>query len=126
MYEYRDAPHWLPRMYSGVAADAFCLGRLKEPFILCALDLPLSMVLDTALLPWKTYEQVKYGNYRPRLVPEIHRAEELQREKDRAQLDAVCESVMKRADASSSDREYCEAYLKRKSQDAGVPPGEQL
>jgi uncharacterized protein YceK len=67
-------PNWappdppLPRVYSGVLFDFNCFLRPEayeteniEAF--CFLDLPLSLVADTVILPLTIYEQVKHGSY---------------------------------------------------------------
>ena len=56
----------IPRSYSGLAFD-FCVlhaspdpSGVLEPFVL--LDLPLSGVLDTVVLPYTIYRQASDGN----------------------------------------------------------------
>jgi uncharacterized protein YceK len=72
MYEYTGLPQSHPRVFSGFVGDLRCIGTGAEPLILCILDAPLSLVADVLVLPWQSYQQVKYGNYHPRFVPEVH------------------------------------------------------
>ena len=76
-------------MFSGVAADGWCLAEPQnQVFLLCLLDLPLSLAADIVVSPYQGYQQVRHGNYRPRCVPE-HREEirELYRKQMQAALD---------------------------------------
>ncbi len=51
----------VPRIYSGVAVDV--CGLTADNLALFALvDLPLSLVADTIVLPYTIYAQNKYGN----------------------------------------------------------------
>src|SRR5712691_11608512 len=72
LYEYEALPvtRSLPRMYSGVATDALCVWHLAPVLPLCIVDLPLSLVAGTLVLPFTTWQQVKFGNFHPRLVPD--------------------------------------------------------
>ena len=70
MCEYpRSMPQWMPRVYSGARLDTFCMTKIAEPLLFCVLDTPLSLALDTIVLPYTIYGQIKYGNFEPRFVP---------------------------------------------------------
>src|SRR6266849_4036692 len=82
MCELPDGPRSFPRIYSGVLGDGYCLGgsamqrapeALSQVGLLCFLDIPLSLVADTVVLPFRIYEQIRFGNFHPRLVPEVHK-----------------------------------------------------
>src|SRR6266702_4118968 len=52
----------IPRVYSGVSHIA-CLWSTNYKYRgLAVLDMPFSLVADTALLPYTIYTQVRYGN----------------------------------------------------------------
>ncbi|HXL39680.1 MAG TPA: YceK/YidQ family lipoprotein [Myxococcales bacterium] len=85
--ESRHVPSTFPRLYSGVLVDAWCGfetfrvgGEAFQVGLFCFLDLPLSLAADTVLLPYKAYTQIRYGNFQPRLVPEMHLEKLQQRE----------------------------------------------
>jgi len=64
--EYRDPP--LPRIYSGAILDFRGFWHPDHPGtnnveLFCLVDLPLSLVADTIILPLTIYEQNKYGDY---------------------------------------------------------------
>jgi len=87
MYESPHDPRSFPRLFSGVAADGWCLTEPRnQVFLLCLLDLPLSLAADIVVSPYKGYQQVRQGNYRPRCVPE--QREEI-RERYRKQMQAA-------------------------------------
>ena len=57
-----------PRVYSGVVFDFRCMHHPEQPGtnnleLFCLISLPVSLVLDTLLLPYTGYQQFKYGNY---------------------------------------------------------------
>jgi uncharacterized protein YceK len=61
-----DAPHYLPRMYSGTALDVWSVianppGQIG---VWLAFDVPVSLVGDTLLLPYTTIRQIGSGSYR--------------------------------------------------------------
>ena len=67
--DYVDVGHQtLPRVYSGVVLDYRMLYHPQysesnnvEPFFF--LDLPISFVLDTVILPYTGYKQIVNGSY---------------------------------------------------------------
>lgn len=67
--DYYDNGHsTLPRAYSGVVLDyrMFYHPQYSEPNnveLFFLLDLPLSFVLDTVILPYTGYKQIVDGNY---------------------------------------------------------------
>ena len=60
----------VPRVYSGVATDALCLWHLAPVLPLCVVDLPLSLVADTLVLPFTAWQQIKFGNFHSRFIPD--------------------------------------------------------
>jgi uncharacterized protein YceK len=61
-----DAPHYVPRIYSGTTLDVWAVitnppGQVGA-FLL--LDLPFSLAADTVLLPYTAVRQVQSGSYR--------------------------------------------------------------
>ena len=63
----------LPRMFSGTVADAgVVFGRYSDDLTeekpvtsraLRFLDLPLSFLVDSLVLPYTAYKQIRYGSY---------------------------------------------------------------
>ena len=58
----------LSRVYSGAAIDYRCIYHPDQPEtnnveFLCIIDMPISIVLDTIVLPYTGYTQLKYGDY---------------------------------------------------------------
>lgn len=90
-----ERPATLPNVYSGVALDVqggfryqcppagectfFSPGPSANVELFLILDIPLSLALDTLLLPYTIYQQVQHGNICTRGVPgpppERYRAE---------------------------------------------------
>jgi uncharacterized protein YceK len=69
----KSMPQSLPRIYGGTLIDGWCLGQVTrggadigQSVFLCLLDMPLSLVGDTCLLPFTIYLQIKFGNLHPR------------------------------------------------------------
>ena len=66
---YRDPPHkTLPRAYSGAVLDfrTFYHPHYSEPNNLeffFFIDLPMSLVLDTIILPYTGYRQITDGSF---------------------------------------------------------------
>ena len=57
----------IPSMYSGTVFDFSCFyhpsySGTNNIEAACLLDLPLSLVTDTIMLPYTGYKQIKYGN----------------------------------------------------------------
>ena len=52
-------------LYSGTQLNYYCLTEdaYEGMGILCFIDLPLSLALDTVVLPYTAYKQYRYGNY---------------------------------------------------------------
>jgi len=101
MFESYDAPRSLPRVFSGVAADALCVAGGGEGITpLCLLDLPLSVVGDIAVLPFTAYQQVRHGNFHPRCIPE--QREEI-RARNRREVEAALELCREDAEKGISN-----------------------
>ena len=63
-------PPPLPRTYSGTITEFRALRSLDHPsrdlsfvIVLMMIDVPLSLIADTLILPLTIYEQNKYGDY---------------------------------------------------------------
>jgi len=125
MHEDPSLPQNLPRIYSGVLADGWCLGFAcgAEGFWLSLFDLPLSLAADTVFLPFKAYEQIRYGNFHPRLVPEVHAENERNRERLRAEHLSTCRAAIKSDGGWWSDHprqlEQCRKDLATEATDGG-------
>ncbi len=117
MYDDPRGPQSVPRVYSGVFADAYCVRNGFDVLLLCIIDAPLSLVADTLVLPYKGYQQVKYGNYAPRLVPEMHREHLRQRERDERDARRLCPRILAQEPASE-DAEECRKLI---AADGGTP-----
>jgi uncharacterized protein YceK len=75
----------LPNVYSGVVLDVqgalhyecaesgecrfFTPGPTNNVELFLLLDIPLSLALDTCLLPWTAYQQIRHGNICNKLQP---------------------------------------------------------
>ncbi len=61
-----DAPHSVPRLYSGVALDIWSVVQNPPGQVgaFLFLDIPFSLVADTVLLPYTAVKQVKRGSYK--------------------------------------------------------------
>ena len=63
-----DTCKTLPRVYSGTVFDSRCMyhperkGTNNMEFF-CLIDLPLSIAMDTIVLPYTAYQQYKHGSY---------------------------------------------------------------
>lgn len=57
--------HRIPRVYAGVANDVRFIRSDSEDVIIPIVDLPLSAVGDTLLLPWTIIMQSKHGDLCP-------------------------------------------------------------
>ncbi len=55
----------IPRVYSGVANDVCFIRGDAEDSVICLIDLPLSFVGDTGLLPYTAFRQGKFGDLCP-------------------------------------------------------------
>ena len=53
------------RVYSGTQLNYDCLTEddYEGMGLLCLIDIPLSLALDTIVLPYTIYKQYKYGNF---------------------------------------------------------------
>jgi uncharacterized protein YceK len=63
-----DPDHFpvIPRMYSGAYFDFSCAFHSGPPNnieLFCFIDLPMSMALDTVILPYTLYKQIECGSY---------------------------------------------------------------
>ncbi len=58
-------PQTLARPYSGTVADANCVAHWQVA-VFCFFDLPLSLVLDTVVLPYTIYQQAEHGSIKGR------------------------------------------------------------
>lgn len=91
MYESHALPQSWPRLFSGVSADGYCIAQIfsgggtAQIWPLCILDLPLSLAGDVIVSPYKAYDQVAHGNYRPRCDAPRYKAAR------RKALDAILE-----------------------------------
>jgi uncharacterized protein YceK len=66
--DWRPPDHPLPRIYSGTLFDFRCLFRSEMYDTqglggFCLIDVPFSLVVDTVILPYTIYDQIKYGSY---------------------------------------------------------------
>lgn len=52
----------IPNIYSGTVFDLFCLPAENAGFF-CLVDLPLSFVIDTVIIPYTIYKQTQYGSW---------------------------------------------------------------
>jgi uncharacterized protein YceK len=126
MFEDRALPRSLPRVYSGLLTDLHCLGALfgegqgGQIGFWCILDVPLSLAADTLILPYTGYEQLRFGSFRPRLVPEVHEAAERHREEQRHWYVEGCRRVLARAD-SGPYVEQCKRDLSSESDTNALP-----
>ncbi len=64
----QNAYSTLPRAYSGVILDSRCIHHPHDHSpnnveVFCLIDLPISFVLDTVLLPYTATTQIMYGSY---------------------------------------------------------------
>jgi|GEM_PF-167355 len=55
-------PEFIPNIYSGVIFDVYGLPAENAGFF-CLIDLPLSAVVDTIILPYTIHKQIKQGNW---------------------------------------------------------------
>jgi uncharacterized protein YceK len=131
MYEDRKLLQTLPRLYSGVLFDGWCIthaGQAAEAFWMCLLDLPLSLAVDTVVLPYKAYKQIEYGNFHPRFVPDVHESFERNREANRQQHIRMCRAAVASDGGWWADhpqaRERCRKDLEAEETDGGTGPGE--
>ncbi|MDH5732065.1 MAG: YceK/YidQ family lipoprotein [Gammaproteobacteria bacterium] len=58
----------MPRIYSGTIFDSRCIyhpdkAGANNMELFCLIDLPLSILLDTLILPYTIYTQIRYGSY---------------------------------------------------------------
>lgn len=66
--EAADPEHFpvIPRMYSGTYFDFSCAFHSGPPNnieLFCFVDLPMSIALDTVILPYSLYKQIECGSY---------------------------------------------------------------
>jgi uncharacterized protein YceK len=125
MYEHPDGPQSMPRVYSGLIGDVTCLretgthgGEAGQIVALCLIDTPLSIFADTLLLPFTIYEQVRFGSFRPRLVPAMH--EEQARRREQAKRDFL--DYCHRAGADRPD-DVLRACREREPAQSRIPDG---
>lgn len=59
----------IPNVYSGFVFDLYCLPAENAGFF-CLVDLPMSLVVDTLLLPYSVYRQTTYGSWYSQAVCE--------------------------------------------------------
>ena len=52
----------IPNVYSGFVFDLYCVPAENAGF-LCLVDLPLSFVIDSLILPYTIYKQSKSGSW---------------------------------------------------------------
>ena len=52
----------IPNIYSGSVFDLYCISKENVGFF-CLVDLPLSLVIDSLILPYTVYKQSKYGSW---------------------------------------------------------------
>lgn len=52
----------IPNVFSGTVFNAHCLTADNLGF-LCFVDLPLSIVADTLIVPYTVYKQTRYGHW---------------------------------------------------------------
>jgi uncharacterized protein YceK len=132
MYEDRSLAQSRPRMYSGVYDDASCIGHIPTEHgegagpivVFCLLDLPLSIIADTLVVPYTLYEQIRFGNFHPRFVEFVHEEAERRRELRLLRRADFCNHVLeKSADGGSEVDERCRAFLREsEGTDAGQLP----
>lgn len=52
----------IPNVYSGTVFDLYCLPAENVAFF-CLVDLPMSLAVDTLVLPYSIYRQASYGSW---------------------------------------------------------------
>lgn len=52
----------IPNIYSGFVFDLYCLPAENFGFF-CLVDLPFSLFVDTVMVPYTAYKQIKYGSW---------------------------------------------------------------
>lgn len=52
----------IPNIYSGLIFDLYCVPAENAGFF-CLVDLPMSFVVDTVIIPFTAYRQIEYGNW---------------------------------------------------------------
>lgn len=55
-------PKTIPNVYSGFVFDLYCIPAENAGFF-CLVDLPLSFIIDSLILPYAIYKQSKNGNW---------------------------------------------------------------
>jgi uncharacterized protein YceK len=63
-----DHCNTLPRAYSGTVFDSRCIYHpehkgTNNAELFCLIDLPLSLGMDTIVLPYTGYKQIQHGSY---------------------------------------------------------------
>jgi uncharacterized protein YceK len=113
MQEDRSLPRSFPRVYSGVLGDGWCVAHSPsaQPGFFCLLDVPLSLALDTVVLPYTAYQQIRFGNFHPRLVASEHAAALQRTEYARSHLRGYCRNVTSVDGGTPADRDLCAPVL---------------
>jgi hypothetical protein len=121
MYEsdYGQVPSCLPRVYSGLVVDAWMVKQTvvqggegaAQGGLFAFLDIPLSLAADTLVLPFTIYQQIRFGNFRPRLVPEVHEASARARQlREESQL-RYCRGAINKPGVTEAARATCRREL---------------
>ena len=78
----------------------------------CILDIAFSAVADTIVLPYTLYEQIRFGNFRPRLVDSVHERAERRRHLDEQGRLEACERTRESGrETDPKTRRWCESHL---------------
>ena len=130
MHEDTSHPRSLPRLYSGVVVDGYCVGQsfsegreaAGQIGFFCLLDVPLSLVVDTLVLPYTAYQQIRFGNFKPRFVEAEHAAALKRAEQSRQDRQEACRRLLARDAGDSSYQEWCRRQLEPDAEmpDAGA------
>jgi len=134
MYENSGGPQAFARIYSGTHADGYCLSRslFKETgeggqaSIFCLLDLPLSIGVDTILLPVTAVEQIAYGSFRARCVERIHQQALEHAAQARGVRLQSCRRLIAEAAIESEQVTSCRAYILSTASSEADPAGRDL
>jgi uncharacterized protein YceK len=119
MYNNPKELQYLPRVYSGTIADAYCVSRFAEPILLCLIDLPLSIAGDTIVLPYTIVRQVKSGGLRPRCGERMRDSVAGRRQREYTEARESCARLLSDSAAPIATQTTCRKIL---AGPASAPP----
>jgi uncharacterized protein YceK len=134
MYEHSGIPGSRPRVYSGVYEDGWCITHTNDRpdvgqiGIFCILDLPLSLFADTVVVPYTAYEQIRFGNFAPRMVPKLHEAARRKRRSWNLWRLKDCERILESKANDAPESQRCRDITKeaeREIEEAERPDADQ-